>query len=59
MLRIGLAQSIKTINGQYSDVKVLNEMQVLKIKEKSQGWPYFNLSSYFVDDRDNLRDIMR
>ena len=30
-----------------------------QIEQKSQGWPYYRFATYYVDNRDNLRDIMK
>lgn len=58
VLKVGLEPSIKLINGQLADEKVLSEEQMKRIDEISQDWPYYRFALSFVDQRSNLQDIM-
>ena len=58
VLKVGLEPSIKLINGQLADEKVLSEDQLKRIGKISEDWPYYRFATSFVDQRSNLQDIM-
>lgn len=49
VLKVGLEPSIKLINGQMADEKVLSDENLKRVHTQSERWPYYKFALSFVD----------
>ena len=59
ILSVGLKKSIELINQKYGKMPELTPKHKKAIDDASHGWPYYKFASFFADDKQNLRDIMK